>query len=125
MKADMKAKWLAALRDGEFKQGANAIRTYRDRLVAGLLACGCIVDTDDKSKYTAFKRLGQRTKYFVGVNGALRCGECASRSFSIGDPSNQTSVWLRILKAGEPVTNTAAGWIDGENPSAQSKDGYQ
>lgn len=40
-------------------------------------------DGADRSKYTAFKIAGSDQRYFVGDNGALRCGRTASESISI------------------------------------------
>lgn len=74
--------------------------TYKERLVAGLKALGWVEDRTDKSKYTAFTHPEKEGKAFVGQYGALRLGECASRSFSIGDPANQTVVYKEILAKG-------------------------
>jgi len=77
--------------------------TYKERLITGLLALGYAIDKTDRSHYTAFIKPGQKRKLFVGEAGALRCGECASRSFSLGDPVRVTTDYEKVLKAGTPV----------------------
>lgn len=77
--------------------------TLADRLCRGLLALGWRVDFLDRSKYTAFTKPGSKRKYFVGTNGALRVGDCASRSYSIGCPADQTEMYKLVLKHGERV----------------------
>lgn len=79
--------------------------TYSARLAAGLRAFGFMEDRSDRSKYRAFTKSGTNgvNKKFVGCNGALRSGDCASRSYSMGDPANQTPVYLRVLEAGDKV----------------------
>lgn len=77
--------------------------TYAERLIAGLLALGWQLDTRNGSaKYTAFTKPTTANKAFVGPHGALRIGECATRSYSIGDANNQTAKYLMVLKASEP-----------------------
>ncbi len=76
--------------------------TFKERLIAGLLAMGYVVDNTDKSRYTAFVKLGQKRKLFVGENGALRVGRCASKSFSLGDPSRLSDDYQRVLAVGTP-----------------------
>lgn len=75
--------------------------TLHDRLVAGLLALGWSKDHTDKSRYDAFMHPKRQAKLFVGTNGALRSGECASRSFSIGDAARQTPAYSHYLAAGD------------------------
>lgn len=75
--------------------------TYQERLIAGLKAKGWREDRTDKSKYTAFTTAGVSGKLFVGPNGALRQGDCASKSHSIGRPTTQSKVYLQFLVAGD------------------------
>lgn len=78
--------------------------TYHDRLCAGLEARGWKRDQTDKSRYDAYFHPAsvQRVKYFVGPNGALRQGECASRSHSVGDaPEPHTRIYQAFLDAGD------------------------
>lgn len=75
-------------------------KTYKERLIAGLLAKGYVIDHTDRSKYTAFTKPGFPEKLFVGESGALRKGECASRSYSIGDPTRITQIYGIVLQAG-------------------------
>lgn len=75
--------------------------TFKERLIAGLLALGWRQDNSDRSRYTAFVNHGA-PKLFVGENGALRMGECASRSHSVGDPNRQTKFYTQVLEAGTP-----------------------
>lgn len=77
-------------------------QTYKERLIAGLLALGYVQDHTDRSHYAAFIKPNHPRKLFVGDAGALRLGECASRSYSIGDPARQTPAYLRVLDAGTP-----------------------
>ena len=80
--------------------------TYQEQLIAGLKKLGYVEDKSDKSKYTALKKPGGSVKLFVGKYGALRKGECASRSISLGDPSHKSVIWLRVLQAGERFNET-------------------
>ena len=77
--------------------------TFRERLIAGLLAFGYQRDLTDRSHYEAFTRAGLDDKLFVGINGALRKGRCASKSWSIGEATRQTPVYTQILAKGTPV----------------------
>lgn len=76
-------------------------KTYRERLVAGLVEQGWTEDHSDKSKYTAFIKPGESLKRFVGRFGALRMGECASRSASLGDPQHISLIYFETLQAGD------------------------
>ena len=75
--------------------------TYKERLVAGIKRLGWSVDWMNKSRYTAFTKAGASCKLFVGPNGALRKGECATRSYSIGDAVMQSTVYKQILALGD------------------------
>jgi len=77
--------------------------TFCERLIAGLLAYGWHRDLTNRSKYEAFTHSDRKQKLFVGPNGALRTGECASRSVSIGDAGNQTTFYQSLLAKGTPV----------------------
>lgn len=44
-------------------------------------------------------------RLFVGKAGALRAGDCASRSFSVGDPRHQNARYAAILADGDKALN--------------------
>ena len=73
--------------------------TYHDRLVAGLTAMGYKV-VNNKSRY-AFLYTSDKYKLFVGANGALRSGECATASHSIGQASSQSTFYKMVLVKGD------------------------
>jgi len=78
--------------------------TFKERLEAGLKAMGYREIPGVTRKYTTFVKDDEsKRKLFVGKSGALRSGKCASGSFSLGDPSNQTAPYVRILKEGDNV----------------------
>lgn len=83
--------------------------TYASRLEAGLIALGWTVDHTDRSKYKAFTKPTKSFKLFVGPNGALRKGECASRSWSIGMPcdAKKDCYYSIVLKQGDKSLETA------------------
>jgi len=81
--------------------------TFRERLIAGLLANGWKEDKADKSRYPAFHNPEHVKKLFVGKNGALRSGRCASKSQSVGLPVHQTELYKRILADGDKVLELA------------------
>ena len=73
-------------------------KTFKERLVVGLLVAGYVEGQGLSRKYAVFARYGElNKKLFVGPNGALRSGRCATDSFSIGDPCNQTEAYKRFL----------------------------
>lgn len=76
-------------------------RTFKERLEAGLLECGWERDWSDKSRYNAWKKAGEAERYFTGPSGALRRGECASRSYSVGDPTAIRPKYAYFLQAGD------------------------
>ena len=76
-------------------------RTYKERLEAGLQALGWQADTTGSGKYSAWRKAGMKSKAFVGSNGALRLGECASRSFSVGDATRQKGFYAEVLAKGD------------------------
>ena len=76
--------------------------TFKERLAAGLLALGYVPDPTDRSRYSAYTKPGHKNKLFIGESGALRCGECASRSFSIGCPADMTPKYAFVLDKGTP-----------------------
>ena len=82
--------------------------TYEQRLIAGLLEMGWQEDKTDRSRYTAFRKLGTDTRVFVGPSGALRTGRNASASHSIGDPSRKTAIYNKVLAAGDPKARVLA-----------------
>ena len=58
--------------------------TKREQLIKGLEAEGWTRDQWDRSRYDAFVHPQvQGRKMFVGENGALRTGHCASESVSL------------------------------------------
>lgn len=78
--------------------------TFHDRLCAGLEAKGWKRDLTDRSRYDAYfhPQSVQNVRYFVGPNGALRQGECASRSHSVGDAVEpHTKIYRVFLDAGD------------------------
>jgi hypothetical protein len=75
--------------------------TYEARLIAGLISMGWTQDLNDRSRYSAFVKAGHQRKLFVGPNGALRSGHCASQSGSIGDSRRQSEFYLKVLAAGD------------------------
>ena len=81
--------------------------TFKERLEAGLKAYGWTSDPCDRSKYDAFKHPEKVHKLFVGPSGALRKGECASRSYSIGSPGMESPVYLKILAKGDMALGLA------------------
>jgi len=76
------------------------MKTYKERLTAGLLALGWREVNTASGKYTAFTdgKAGTPILY-VGNAGALRVGSCASQSHSIGDPVRQTAFYQKVLAA--------------------------
>lgn len=83
------------------KPSVKAKYTFAQRIERGLIASGWARDYSDKSRYTAWIKPGEVNKLFTGPSGALRKGQCASRSYSIGDPSNQRSLYADLLSLGE------------------------
>lgn len=81
-------------------KGSMKNRTFKERLEAGLKSLGYREVTGVTRKYTVFVMEGTR-KLFVGKSGALRSGNNASSSFSLGDPGNITPTYQRILLAGD------------------------
>ena len=75
--------------------------TFKERLVAGLKAYGWTEDFSDRSHYTAFVHPKYSQKRFVGTNGALRQGHCASKSISIGDATRKRAIYTMLLAAGD------------------------
>lgn len=81
--------------------------TFRDRLEYGLLADGWARDYSDRSKYHAWRKAGETDKYFTGPSGALRRGECASRSYSVGDALSTTGSYPLFLQKGDEALRQA------------------
>ena len=52
-------------------------------------------------KYNAWHHPDKKTVLFVGVNGALRSGDCASKSHSVGDPARHEGFYGRLLASGD------------------------
>ena len=77
------------------------MKTYEERLVAGLIAIGYSEDETKRTKLRCFIKEGRANKLFVGPNGALRSGKCATKSYSIGNPSDKNSFYLDLLKRGD------------------------
>lgn len=75
--------------------------TFKTRLEAGLQASGWQRDWSDRSRYNAWIKPGEAYKLFVGPSGALRKGECASRSWSVGDSLSKDGLYPAMLQAGD------------------------
>lgn len=83
--------------------------TFQERLVAGLKALG-YQQLEGTRRFVIFSagqiqilrdRPPRENKFFVGRNGALRCGPVQSRSYSVGDPSYMNEKYKAILAAGD------------------------
>ncbi len=79
------------------------MQTYEIRLATALLKRGFTEDHANKSRYRAF--IKGSTKLYVGQYGALRSGPSASGSHSIGDPSNQTPIYKKLLEEGAAASH--------------------
>jgi len=84
--------------------------TIQERLTTGLLAMGFEAHPGKSGKYHAFYRneldkQGRHVYLFIGSNGALRKGHCASDSYSIGCPSMPSTAFKIILEKGDAVLN--------------------
>lgn len=78
--------------------------TFQEKLTFGLLAMGWSNDLDSKvTKYAVFKHIGTQYRMFVGRMGALRKGVSISDSRSVGDPSQRTLEYNRVMRAGEII----------------------
>jgi hypothetical protein len=71
-----------------------------DRLGAGLRALGYTESPCSSRKYQMFRQRGYRN-YFVGKSGALRCGDTASGSWSMGCPGDVTPTYRKVLREGD------------------------
>ena len=76
------------------------MKSYQDKLIAGLLAIGCI-EEPTRSKYRMFTRQGWRGRFFVGSHGALRYGQTGATSHSAGNPAMKTRFFMNVISAGE------------------------
>ncbi len=85
----------------------NQMKTYQERLIAGLTAMGYKPDPTNKSHYKAFVHPQSDGRLFVGTNGALRSGRTASSSHSVGDPSRQTGFYTKVLAKGDAAASEA------------------
>lgn len=83
------------------------MRTYKERLVAGLRAKGYKPVAQLSGRYEAFADADLERKVFVGVSGALRVGRTATSSYSIGDPQRQTETYKALLSAGDRALGPA------------------
>jgi len=79
--------------------------TYKERLVAGLLADGWRREQHTGAKVPGYVKPGMK-KVFVGVNGALRTGSCKSSSWSVGDPTRVTVFYKKLLDLGDAALAT-------------------
>lgn len=87
----------ACLSDG--KTNNMTKQTYKERLIAGLLALGWVKES--VGRYTVFTKADSLDKMFVGEKGALRYGRCATKSISIGDPGTaRHTMYAKVLEAG-------------------------
>lgn len=75
------------------------MRTFEERLCAGLVALGW-TEVEGRSKYREFRKEGMRN-LFVGKAGALRAGNCASQSWSIGQPGKEQGFYSKVLTEGD------------------------
>ena len=81
------------------------MKTWKEKLVAGLLAMGFTQDVNIRSqKYVAFTHPSRHDTLFVGKSGALRAGLTASTSYSVGDPSAQSGLYRMIISKSETPT---------------------
>jgi hypothetical protein len=77
--------------------------TFRERLIAGLLASGW--QQESRGRYTVFTKSDSLDKMFVGDHGALRYGRCATKTIALGDPARQDNhpIYAKLLAKGTPV----------------------
>lgn len=86
--------------------------TFAERLRIGLRSAGYQPDPSDRSKYEAFTHPSYPgSKLFVGPNGALRQGRCATESWSLGDPTRRTPLYLKFLAADNPTTKGVMNYV--------------
>jgi hypothetical protein len=76
--------------------------TIKDRAIRYLKVRGWEEDPKDRSHYQAFTHPDKQNKAFVGVNGAVRVGACASKSFSVSE-----SVWT-----GRQIWEKGQGFVE-------------
>ena len=82
------------------------MKTWKEKLVAGLLAMGFTQDVNSRSqKYAAFNHPQRHDTLFVGKSGALRAGLTVASSYSVGDPSNQSTLYKMVI-AHVPVVHS-------------------
>jgi hypothetical protein len=79
------------------------MRTFKERLIAGLQTKGWKQVETASSKYTCFRNPNNLAGplLYVGFAGALRAGPCASQSHSVGDPQRPTAFYKGLLAAGD------------------------
>ena len=92
--------------------------TFKERLEAGLLADGWTKEHDPKG----YRELGwtkridptstNKYRVFVGPAGGLCSGHSISNSHSIGHPTYQTKIYLRLLQLGDEQLMTAKEVIE-------------
>lgn len=76
--------------------------TYERRLITGLICLGYKENAARRGKLRMFSIPGNQFSLFVGPNGALRSGTCASQSRSIGCPRGFcTGAYKEILALGD------------------------
>jgi hypothetical protein len=83
----------------------KSTNTYAERLAAGLVQIGFHEVPSKSKKYREFNQPGFR-KYFIGKAGALRAGDSASGSWSMGDPMHQTPTYKHVLREGDKALLT-------------------
>jgi len=93
-------RWGTFLQTYKHQTPQNIMATFKERLIAGLHAKGW-KECSTKSHYAAFQHPEREETLFVGENGALRVGRCASASHSVGDPSRRTNFYTSILVEGD------------------------
>lgn len=96
MNADIKAKWVAALRSGEYTQGKNQLRTETE---SGPVFCCLGVLCDLHQQVTPGARWTQQSRYYTGKAGAISV---------VGYPPDAVRKWAG-LSSGSPDITLADG----------------
>jgi len=74
------------------------MKTKREQLVNALISNGAVEVESRTRKYLTFQFPNGRLLYFVGKSGALRCGKCASQSFSVSEVAKAKLIESGMLK---------------------------
>lgn len=103
MKADLKEKWVAALRSGDYKQGECALRSTEDRYCC----LGVLCNTIDPSKW----EVKEGASMYI-------YGECGSQALSdalkvdIGLTTSEESDLIRMNDSDKKNFKTIADYIE-------------